>query len=76
MTTSSPNVPQPAGAADPDGQDHDETVDPLLRDKLEGALPEKQVRDDVDPAADLTETGAGPAETDSVEEDRKRTGAD
>jgi hypothetical protein len=68
MTTSNPNVPQPAGGADPEGEDHDETVDPLLQDSLEGAVPDH-------------ETGDGPPpesahETDSVEADRERADGD
>jgi hypothetical protein len=67
MTTSNPNVPQTSGAAHPDGEDHDQTVDPLLRDKLAGAVPDDQASDEPEAASEPT---------DSVEEDRKASGAD
>lgn len=69
MTTSSPNVPQPAGGADPEGEGTDKRVDPLLRDSLEGAVPDHETSGDV-PAPDSAE------EADSVENDRVRTDAD
>ena len=67
MTTSNPEAPQPAGAADPEGEDHDSTVDPLLQRTLEGAVPDEQTggessSDRPDPDAD------------SVEDDRKASG--
>jgi hypothetical protein len=82
VTTSNPTVPQPSGAAHPDGEDHDESVDPLLRDKLAGAVPDESLQDDAggSTAADST-TEASSADgdtdsTDSVQDDRERSGAD
>jgi hypothetical protein len=75
VTTSNPNVPQPSGAAHPDGEDHDESVDPLLRDKLAGAVPDELLQDD---AGGSTAAGGARDSTapDSVQDDRERSGAD
>ena len=72
MTTSNPEVPQPAGAADPQGEDHDRTVDPLLQETLEGAVPDEQTGGE--PGA--AEEAGNPAdpEADSVDDDRKAAG--
>jgi hypothetical protein len=66
MSTSNPNIPPPAGAGEPDPDRTDTSVDPLLQDKLEGAVPDA---DDpqVEPDADR--------DTDSVDDDRRRSGA-
>ena len=64
MTTSTPNVPQPAGAGDPDPDSA--TQDPLMSDALEGAVPDKTDPDN-DPDAD--------AQTDSVEDDKDASAA-
>lgn len=69
MTTSSPNVPQPAGGADPQGEDHDKKVDPLLRDSVEGAVPDHETSED----AEAPDAAQG---ADSVDADRERTDAD
>ena len=70
MTTSNPNAPQPAGA-DPAGEDHDRTVDPLVQSTLKGAVPDEQTgsssssdRPDPDPDAD------------NVDDDRRASGAE
>ncbi len=68
MTTSSPNVPQPAGGADPEGEDHDKTVDPLLRDSLEGAVPDHETSDAPPPES--------ARRSDSTEADRERADED
>jgi len=68
MTTSNPEAPQPAGAADPSGEDHDGEVDPLVARTLRGAVPDEQTGD----AADSARTDV---EGDSVEEDRRASGA-
>ena len=67
MTTSNPGVPQPAGAADPAGEDHDREVDPLVQPTLRGAVPDD-------------ETGGAEGEprdpeADSVDDDRRESGA-
>ena len=71
MTTSNPNVPPPAGAADPDGEDNDRTVDPLLRRTVAGAVPDDQVGKRAPDGAE-----PGDVETDTVEDDKRRSGAD
>jgi len=65
VTTSSPNISPPAGGGDPD-PDHrpDPTVKPLMADSLEGAVPDE---DDPDTDPD--------AQTDSVADDKRRSGA-
>ena len=68
MTTSNPEAPQPAGAADPEGEDHDSTVDPLLQRTLEGAVPDEQTGGE--PSA---ENRPDP-DVDSVEDDREASG--
>jgi len=65
MTTSNPNIPPPAGAGEPDPDRSDDQVDPLLEDRLEGAVPDAD-----DPQV---EPDAG-RDTDSVEDDRKSSG--
>ncbi len=67
MTTSNPEAPQPAGAADPTGEDHDREVDPLVQPTLRGAVPDEQT-------GDVDALPADP-ETDTVEDDRRASGA-
>ena len=79
MTTSSPNVTPPAGGGDPDPdgpkRTPDEAPDPLLADRLEGAVPTPD--DPETPEADTASGGEGRAAgTDSVEDDKRRTGAE
>ena len=68
MTTSSPNAPQPAGAADPAGEDHDKKVDPLVQSTLEGAVPDEQT-------GGASSSDRPDPEADGVEDDRKASGA-
>ncbi len=65
MTTSNPNIPPPAGAGEPDPDRSDDQVDPLLEDRLEGAVPDA---DDPQVEPDASR------DTDSVEDDRKSSG--
>jgi len=65
MTTSNPNIPPPAGAGEPDPDRSDDQVDPLLEDRLEGAVPDS---DDPQVEPDAAR------DTDSVEDDRKSSG--
>ena len=67
MTTSSPNAPQPAGA-DPAGEDHDRSVDPLVRSTLKGAVPDEQT-------GGRSSSDRPDAEADGVEDDRRASGA-
>jgi hypothetical protein len=71
VTTSNPNVPPPAGAADPDGEDNNNTVDPLLQKTVDGAVPDEQLGRQTDDGAE-----PGDVETDSVEDDKRSSGAD
>jgi hypothetical protein len=67
MTTSNPNVPQPAGA-DPAGEDHDDTVDPLVQPTLKGAVPDEQ-------AGGLSSSDRSDPEADDVDDDKRASGA-
>ena len=77
MTTSNPNVIPPAGGGDPDekapiNQGEDVESGSLLRDRLEGATYHEDAETPEPPGAPLD----ADSDTDSVEADRKRTGAE
>jgi hypothetical protein len=68
MTTSNPNAPQPAGA-DPAGEDHDRTVDPLVQPTLKGAVPDEQT-------GTSTSSDRPDPDADGVDDDRRASGAE
>ena len=77
MTTSTPNIVPPAGGGDPDPDSGNETPgagpDSLLAGQLEGSGQPSEDPDSPEPMADPSDPDiAG----DSVENDKRRTGAE